>query len=158
MADAPTEPAPLDALAACSIDRWYPVLRRNSVRTTLVPLGDEFLAYLQADGVFVAGGDDDDDGWGDDDADGAAGTHSSCGCVELGDTRIWRSAAASRIVDGRADSFWTQPAAAGDGGRSPREMGVRGAKTRRSTTLYSRASSVSSASRPAASRPRVRSC
>ena len=71
-AEAPTESAPLDALAACSIDRWYPVLRRNSVRTTLVPLGDEFLAYLQADGVFVAGGDDDDDGWGDDDADGAA--------------------------------------------------------------------------------------
>ena len=72
MASDDATPAPLDALAACSIDRWYPVLRRNSVRTTLVPLGDEFLAYLQADGVFVAGGDDDDDGWGDDDADGAA--------------------------------------------------------------------------------------
>ena len=50
-AEAPTEPAPLDALAACSIDRWYPVLRRNSVRTTLVPLRNDVFESNLCDAI-----------------------------------------------------------------------------------------------------------
>ncbi len=41
-------------LERCSIDRWYPKLARVSIRTTLLPLSDDFVSYLHADSVFVA--------------------------------------------------------------------------------------------------------
>tara|TARA_B110001452_G_scaffold65071_1_gene51867 strand:- start:1311 stop:2300 length:990 start_codon:yes stop_codon:yes gene_type:complete len=56
---------PLATLSACSFDRWYPSLRQHSIPSTVLPLSDEFVEYLKADGVFVPGGDegDDDDDW-----------------------------------------------------------------------------------------------
>jgi len=49
------EAAPLSAaeLRACSIDVWYPQLRRVSIRSVLLPLPRDFADYLVADGVVV---------------------------------------------------------------------------------------------------------
>ncbi|KAL1526703.1 hypothetical protein AB1Y20_015403 [Prymnesium parvum] len=41
------------ALEQCSFDRWYPALRRVSIKSIVVPLSHEFVAHLLADGVFV---------------------------------------------------------------------------------------------------------
>ncbi|EOD24484.1 hypothetical protein EMIHUDRAFT_115862 [Emiliania huxleyi CCMP1516] len=45
-------------LLSCGIDRWYPDLRRLTIRSVLVPLPSDFAAYLVADGVVLPGGDD----------------------------------------------------------------------------------------------------
>ena len=51
----------LDSLERCSIDRWYPKLSSVSIRTTILPLSDDFVKYLLADSVFVAADADHDD-------------------------------------------------------------------------------------------------
>lgn len=78
------------SLALCAISSWYPSLRHVSIKTTLLPLNDEVVRYLLADGCFVpadadcdadtpsgseaADGEWSDGGWSDDgeDCDAAA--------------------------------------------------------------------------------------
>lgn len=40
-------------LDRCSIQNWYPALRRVTIKTTLIPLSADFVRYLLADGVYV---------------------------------------------------------------------------------------------------------
>lgn len=59
-------PLPHADLAACSFDKWYPSLRKHSIPSTVLPLTQEFVEYLKADGVAVACGEEaDDDSWDD---------------------------------------------------------------------------------------------
>ena len=38
---------------ACAIQTWYPIFKSCTIRTALFPLSDDFLAYLDADGVVL---------------------------------------------------------------------------------------------------------
>jgi hypothetical protein len=66
-------------LQACSIDVWYPTLRRVSIKSEIIPLPDDFVRYLLEDseGIFLppASGQDESAGWSSDDesADDADG-------------------------------------------------------------------------------------
>ena len=69
------------ALEQCSIDRWYPKFRHVTIKTTVLPLSDDVVRYLLADGCFVpadaddaeddvpSGSDAAGDAWSDDEVD-----------------------------------------------------------------------------------------
>lgn len=71
-----------DALELCSFDRWYPVLKAVTIKSVVIPLTDEFVQHILADGVFetdgAADGSDDEEIAGDDgDEWSAAEQHTS---------------------------------------------------------------------------------
>ena len=70
-------------LERCSIERWYPALRKVTIRTTLIPLSEAFVRYLLADSVFVPNNNDSDD-------DGGSNHHD--GSSDDGDASDWEDA------------------------------------------------------------------
>jgi hypothetical protein len=61
---------PMTDLERCSIDHWYPALRRVTIRTTIIPLSKEFIQYLLADSVFVPNAEAEESGSDHDGSDG----------------------------------------------------------------------------------------
>ena len=37
----------------CSFSRWYPAFRAVTLKSAIVPLSDDFVDYLNADGLFL---------------------------------------------------------------------------------------------------------
>ena len=59
----------LEALEACSFDKWYPALKAVTIKSVILPLSEEFVQHILADGVFATdGGDGSSDGSDGDDA------------------------------------------------------------------------------------------
>ncbi|KAH8879877.1 D123-domain-containing protein [Thozetella sp. PMI_491] len=52
----------------CSYDYWFPKYRRSCIRSRIIPLTPEFIAYLREDGILLAD-DEPDTAQGDDDDD-----------------------------------------------------------------------------------------
>ena len=43
-----------DAVIACSFPVWYPAFERVAIKSTVIPLSDDFIAYLRSGGpVFL---------------------------------------------------------------------------------------------------------
>lgn len=62
------------SLERCSFDKWYPALRKVSIKSVVLPLSHDFVAHLLADGIFVDNNseDSDDGDQGEDDWSAAA--------------------------------------------------------------------------------------
>lgn len=56
-AAAPPEAVPAEAevahLLACQLGSWYPSLAAHALRSIVIDLPDQFVAFLAADGVFL---------------------------------------------------------------------------------------------------------
>ena len=42
-------------LENCALAAWYPAFRSLTIKTKVIPLPEDFVSYLHADGVFVPG-------------------------------------------------------------------------------------------------------
>lgn len=42
-------------LENCAFSSWYPNFRSVSIKSKIIPLPEEFVSYLNADGVFIPG-------------------------------------------------------------------------------------------------------
>ncbi|ORZ15474.1 D123-domain-containing protein [Lobosporangium transversale] len=42
-------------LENCSFSAWYPIFRANTIKSKIIALPEDFISYLNADGVFIPG-------------------------------------------------------------------------------------------------------
>ncbi|KAI9183412.1 hypothetical protein H9P43_004329 [Blastocladiella emersonii ATCC 22665] len=48
---------PAQSLVPFAFDQWYPLFRKETVRSVVIDLPDDYVAYLHADGIALAGDD-----------------------------------------------------------------------------------------------------
>ncbi|KAF9349954.1 hypothetical protein BGX34_001488 [Mortierella sp. NVP85] len=49
-------------LENCAFSAWYPTFRTATIKSKIIPLSEDFITYLNADGVFIPGQNDSESG------------------------------------------------------------------------------------------------